>query len=186
MTRIFVGLATALAVVASLSVHAHGGHGSQGHESHDHSHHGHGHGHHHGHELPVFPDAARAEAPDGVTVEGCWIRALPNRLPAAAYLKVANAGAQDVVMVGAQADGFGRVMLHAHQTVNGMASMVHAGKVVVPAGGSFDFAPGGHHVMLEKPQIDLKIGGTHPITLWFDGNLALTASCDVSPPSRMK
>lgn len=184
MTRIFIGLAAALAVVASLSVHAHGSHGGHGHESHHHSHPDHG--HHHGHELPVFPDAATAEAPDGVTVEGCWIRALPNRLPAAAYLKVANAGARDVVLIGAQAEGFGRVMLHGHETVNGMARMVHAGKIIVPVGGSFDFVPGGHHVMLEKSEIDLKIGGTHPITLWFDGNLALTATCEVSPPSRMK
>ncbi|NYT25448.1 copper chaperone PCu(A)C [Alcaligenaceae bacterium] len=173
MTRTFIGLAAAIATAASLSAHAHGGHGG-------HAHGGHGHG------QPHFPDAASAAAPEGVTVSDCWIRAMPNGLPSAAYFKLVNTGARDAVLIGAQADGFGRVMLHANQTVGGMASMVHADRVVVPAGGDFDFAPGGHHVMLEKPSADPVIGGKLPIVLWFEGNRAIPVECDVSAPSRMK
>jgi len=146
------------------------------------------HGHHgrHGHMQHEFPDPAAAAAPEGVTVSGCWIRALPNRLPAAGYFELRNDGAHDAVLIGAQAQGFDRVMLHTHQTTNGMSAMVHLDKLTIPAGGGLDFSPGGHHVMLEKPVAELEIGTRRPITLWFEGKRALTAECDVRPPGTMK
>lgn len=179
MRYLFKGLAFSLTALVSMSIHAHSGHGG-------HEHHGHDQGHgHHAHER-VFPDPATVAAPEGVSVSGCWIRALPNRLPAAAYFRLQNAGAQDAILIGAQAEGFGKVMLHTHQEVNGMAAMAHVDEVVVPAGGGFDFAPRGHHIMLEQPGIDLEVGTRQPITLWFEGLHAITAQCDVRPPGTLQ
>ena len=138
------------------------------------------------HRSPNLPDAAKVAAPVGVTVQQCWIRALPNRLPAAAYFRVENTSKQDQVLVGAQADGFGKVMLHSHQDAGGMARMVHVDQVVVPAEGGFDFEPRGHHVMLEQAEFDLEIGSQRDITLWFEGPAALSVSCDVRPPGTLQ
>lgn len=155
-----------------------------------HGHAGHDHAEHHGHsgkaQQQAFPDPASVAAPAGVSVSGCWIRALPKRLPAAAYLRLKNSGEQDAVLIGAQAEGFGKVMLHGHEESNGMAAMVHVGQVVIPAGGAFDFAPRGHHVMLEQADFDLEVGSQRPLTLWFEGNTALTAECDVRPAGTLK
>lgn len=137
-------------------------------------------GHAHGHALPGgLPGEATTPTPDGIVVEGCWIRALPNRLPAAGYFVITNSSQHPVALVGAQAAGFGRVMLHTHQTVNGMSKMVHVDRVDVPAGERFVFAPGGHHLMLEKPAGDLEPGKPLPVTLRFEGDRALTVDCDV-------
>ena len=178
MHTISKALALAFAALFSLTAQAHSGHGTAHGQAHGHGH-DHGSGQHSA--APSFPDPATAGAPEGVTVGDCWIRALPNRLPAAGYFRLENTSGQDAVLVGAQAEGFGRVMLHTHQTTGGMSSMVHVDRVVVPAGGGFDFAPGGHHVMLEKPTIDLRVGGKRPLVLWFEGDRALTAQCDVRP-----
>ena len=151
-----------------------------------HAGHDHGHSQSHGHPQQGFPDPATVAEPEGVSITECWIRALPNRLPAAAYFRIENAGKQDAILIGAQAQGFGRVMLHTHEDAGGMARMVHVEEVTVPAGGSFDFAPRGHHVMLEKAEIDLDIGSRRDITLWFEGPKAITASCDVRPPGTLK
>ncbi|MFC4297243.1 copper chaperone PCu(A)C [Castellaniella hirudinis] len=160
-----------LAAAASFSVQARSGHEGHGnsHASHD-----------------GFGDPAKAVAPEGVTVTDCWIRALPNRLPSAAYFTLNNAGTQDAVLIGAQSSAFGKVMLHANKTVNGMAAMVHADKVVVPAGGHFEFSPGGHHVMLEQPTADLQIGKRLPITFWFESDQAITSDCDIRSPAGLK
>ncbi len=179
MKAIVPGMALALAAMLPFTTqaHDHGGHGAHG---------GHaGAGHDHAHGMPAHLDPASAEAPEGVSVNGCWIRAMPNRLPAAAYFTLVNSGAQDAVLIGAQAEGFGRVMLHAHESSQGMARMVHADKVSVPAGGKFEFAPGGHHVMLEKPSEALEVGTHRPITLRFEDQRAITAQCDVRPPGTM-
>jgi len=192
------GLVLACTALATLSAHAHSGHGHDaaaaqgsahaaghgaGHDAgHDHADHG-GHG---DHAAPSFPDPATAAAPQGIEVGNCWVRALPNRLPAAGYFRIENSGGHDAVLIGAQAEGFGRVMLHTHTTTGGMSAMVHVDKVTVPAGGSFDFAPGGHHLMLEKPTIDLKVGTQHTVVLWFEENRALSVQCDVRPPGAMQ
>lgn len=180
--RILAGAAMVFSSMVSVPAMAQSGHGG-----HDPATHGHGmppaHEAAHGR---TFPDPSSAAAPHGVAVEGCWIRALPNRLPAAGYFVMRNASADEAVLVGAQAAGFGRVMLHTHQTVNGMSVMVHVDAVKVPAGGSFEFAPGGHHLMLEKPQADLVVGSRLPVTLWFEGGRALTVECHVRGPSATK
>lgn len=137
----------------------------------------------HGHSPSGLADPATAPRPEGVSVDDCWIRALPNRLPAAGYFRIRNSGERDAVLVGAQAEAFGKAMLHTHRNVNGMSAMVHVDKVIVPAGGGFDFAPGGHHVMLEQPASDLQSGSRLPITLWFEGGRALRVECDVRSPS---
>lgn len=162
--------ALVLGAIVSLSVQAHSGHAHGSHSD----------------TQPSTIDEATAAAPDGVTITNCWIRALPNRLPSAGYFQINNGGAHDAVLVNAQSTAFGKVMLHASKTVNGMAVMVHADKVVVPAGGGFEFAPNGHHVMLEQPTAELNIGKTLPITFWFEGERAVTADCEVRSPASVK
>lgn len=153
---------------------------------HDHND-GHAHHEHKNHAQSAFGDAAKAAAPEGVTISACWIRAMPNRLPSAGYFKIHNGGAHDAVLVGAQSKAFSKVMLHATQTSDGMATMVHADKVELPAGANFEFASGGHHVMLEQPTAELPpIGKTLPISFWFEGGRAITANCEVRSPSTVK
>lgn len=171
MAITFKGAACAFALVMSASAHAHSGHGAHAHD---------------GHGAQQSKDAATAARPEGVSVSDCWIRAMPGRLPSAGYLTLHNAGAKDAVLVGAQAHGFDKVMLHTHRTTNGMATMVHVDDVTVPAGGSFEFEPGGHHIMLEKPSNELQVGGTQPITLWFEADKAITIECAVRPPGTLK
>ena len=140
----------------------------------------------HGQQQRAFPDPATVAEPEGISISECWIRAMPSRLPAAAYFRIENAGKEDAVLVGAQADGFGKVMLHTHEESGGMARMVHVDEVIVPASGAFDFAPRGHHLMLERAQVDLDIGSRRDITLWFEGPKAITVACDVRPPGTLK
>lgn len=154
--------------------------GAQGHAGHHAGHPGH-HAGHPGHGTPAFPDPATAEAPGGVVAGACWIRALPNPLPMAAYFSLENQGNDGVVLVGAQSEGFGSVMLHTHVESGGMSSMQHVERVPVPAGEGVEFAPGGHHVMLQKPDSALEVGSQHVITLWFEGDRALPVRCDVRP-----
>lgn len=162
-------LAMVAAVGMSMPAHAHSAHGGHGSPTHE-----------------QLPDPSSVAAPHGVTVKACWIRALPSRLPSAGYFQIANSSGNDVVLVGAQAEGFGKVMLHAHEDRGGMAAMAHVDQVVVPARGRFDFAPRGHHLMLEQPDGELQIGSTRELTLWFEGQRAVTTKCEIRPPGTLK
>src|SRR5690606_27889370 len=132
------------------------------------------------------PGRANPEAPAGVSVSGCWVRAMPAGLPSAGYFRIKNTGSAPVTLIGAEAEGFRKVMLHTHLDTGGMSRMVHVDRVDLPPGGGFDFAPGGHHLMLEQPAGDLPIGSTRSLTLWFEGERALTVQCELRPPSAVR
>lgn len=139
------------------------------------------------HDAHAGGHAAMPSSHDPATlrIEDCWVRPLPAKLPAAAYLRVVNAGTRPVTLSGARAPGFGRVMLHATETRNGMAAMVHVHALPVPAGGTVAFSPGGHHVMLEKPAQTLAPGDTVELTLVFDDAPPVATQCEVKPTNTL-
>lgn len=93
--------------------------------------------------LPGLP--ARAEP----VVEDPWIReAPPGRDVTAAYLRIRNPDAEELTLVAAACPAAGRVELHEHRHEDGMMRMRQVARVVVPAGGTEAFEPGGLHLML--------------------------------------
>ncbi len=93
--------------------------------------------------LPLLP--ARAEP----AVEDPWIReAPPGRDVTAAYLRIHNPDAEDLTLVAAASPAAGRVELHEHRREDGMMRMRQVERVVVPAGETVAFEPGGLHLML--------------------------------------
>lgn len=100
------------------------------------------------------------------TVSGAWIRALPGNLPAGGYFKLANPGPKPLTLTGAQSPACGALMLHMTHTMNGMAHMMAVDSVDIPAGGTFEFKPGGHHLMCMDPK-GLKPGTSVAVTLMF-------------------
>ncbi len=96
-----------------------------------------------------------SDAPDcgGLKVNAAWVRVAPAGSDVmGAYFSLANEGEARVVVHGVSSSQFDRAQMH--ETVvndNGQASMQPLEKVVVPAGETVDFKPGGRHVMLFAP-----------------------------------
>lgn len=130
------------------------------------------------------PLAAQA-APAAVSVSACWIRALPENLPSGGYFKMTNSGSQEVALTGVQTDAFGMAMLHQTREKNGMSTMAMVKQVPVPAHGTMSFAPGGYHVMLEKPRKPLTPGMSLPMTFLFSGGQKVTATCEIKSAGAM-
>jgi len=100
-----------------------------------------------------------------LSVQGCWIRAMPAQLPSAGYFTVGNAGRVAAKLTGIVVPGYGMAMLHQTQKAGGMAKMVMADEIDVPAKGNLVFAPGGYHAMLEKPNDQAKVGALLPVVM---------------------
>ena len=104
-----------------------------------------------------------------LTVEAPWARASAGAARAgAAYLKIANAGAEDDRLTGVSAPVAERVELHTHAMSDGVMRMRRVDAVAVPGGESAELKPGGHHVMLIGLRAPLKEGETFPLTLSFE------------------
>lgn len=118
-------------------------------------------------------------APASVMVSDCWVRLLPGTLPSGGYFSVMNMSDKAVNLVGVQTDAFGMAMLHETQSNGSTSTMVMVDKAPVPANGTLKFAPGGYHLMLEKPRQSIKVGTSVPMTFEFDDGEKVTSECKV-------
>ncbi len=100
-------------------------------------------------------------------VSEAWIRLLPGTSPSGGYFVIRNDSDAARTLVGADAADFQSVQLHRSVEQNGLATMVHVDKVVVPAHGEVKFEPGGYHLMLMGRQHPLTPGNTEKVTLHF-------------------
>jgi copper(I)-binding protein len=112
---------------------------------------------------------------DGLTVSDAWIRALPPSVPSGGYFTLRNGTSAPVTLITAQSPACGMLMLHKSDSTTGMTSMDDVSEVIVPAGGTVKFAPGGYHLMCADAGPAIKPGQHVPVTLNFHGGAKVTA-----------
>ena len=97
----------------------------------------------------------------------------------AVYFVIVNDGGQADTLIGAACDAASIAEVHQTQIVNDIAEMAPAPRLVVPAHGKVEFAPGGYHVMLMGLTRDLKVGETLKLTLTFEKSGAITLAAPI-------
>jgi copper(I)-binding protein len=120
------------------------------------------------------------EADSNLKIESCWIRLLPQQLPAGAYFIIKN-DSTAATLTGVRSEAYGSSMLHQSQTAGGMAKMEMAHDIPVPAHGELVFAPGGYHVMLQKPTHLISVGDKLRLDFQFAGGASIPVMCEVRP-----
>jgi copper(I)-binding protein len=102
-----------------------------------------------------------------VKVENPWARATPPGAKiGAGYMKISSAKADR--LIGAASPASAKVELHVSQKHGDMVMMREVKGYDIPAGGSFELAPGGAHLMLVDLKAPLKEGAKVPLTLRFE------------------
>jgi copper(I)-binding protein len=120
----------------------------------------------------------------GITVHDAWARASAGgATTGAAYLTLIGGDAPDqLVQVNTSVAATAEV--HESFTDNGVMKMRAAPSVVVPAGATVTFAPGGYHVMLTGLRQPLIADQGFPITLTFAHAAPVTVEVKVRPLGR--
>ena len=150
----------------------------QAHDHHDH----HAHHDHHGHHMTDYSaQFAAATLTDQVRVEQCWVRLLPAHIPSAGYFILHNDTEQPIEVLAAATPSYDDVMLHETIEEDGMAKMVMADTIQIPAKGTLTFKPGGLHAMFEQPTGALKVGDTMPMELLLANEQKVSVDCKVNP-----
>jgi copper(I)-binding protein len=119
--------------------------------------------------MTVAANAAPFEVTDG------WFRALPGKLPAGGYFTAINGTGRELAILGASSDACGMLMMHQSSNKGGMSSMDMVDRVIVPAGGTVRFAPGGYHLMCENPTAKMKVGGKVGVLLKLSDGSSVAA-----------
>ncbi len=87
---------------------------------------------------------------DALEIKDVWARAsIPSNSNSAAYFTITNNSKSDFVIISANTSIANNVELHnSFVDEKGVSRMTSIDRVVIPAGGTIKFQPGGLHVML--------------------------------------
>ena len=101
---------------------------------------------------------------DSVTITDLKIRApLPGSTTSVAYFTVHNHSDIDLVMTQVSSPQFKRAQIHQSKLDDGIMRMRRVEQILIPAAGNVELAPGGYHLMLLEPVVELEAG--QPISL---------------------
>ncbi|TAL83460.1 MAG: copper chaperone PCu(A)C [Rhodanobacter sp.] len=128
---------------------------------------------------------AHASAATHVTATQGWIRILPGKLPAGAYVTLTNSSDQAEALSGASSAAYAEVMLHQSSTQGGVSRMYKVKSLKIPAHGTASLTPGGYHLMLMKAVRAVKPGDIVKITLRFSDGSSLVSDFIARPANAM-
>jgi len=118
--------------------------------------------------------------PTALQIKQAWIRpAPPNAHALAAYLEIHNTSAQDVTIVDIQSADFQISMIHDTEVSEGVASMRHLDKLIIPAGQRVQLEPLGKHIMLMQPKIPMALGSVTQVTFLSDQGQRFSTEIEV-------
>jgi copper(I)-binding protein len=104
-----------------------------------------------------------------VAISQPYLRLIPGGVPAAGYFNITNYASEPAVLTGAQSFDCAALTIHKSATTGGIARMDAVAALSIARGQRIAFAPGGYHLMCERPSPRLRVGGTTKITLSFAG-----------------
>ena len=128
----------------------------------------------------LFTTSARAEdvKAGDLVISQAWTRATPGGAKTGGgFLTIENKGSAPDKLIGASADGAGKIEVHEMAMNDGVMKMrpVEGGLTIDP-GKTVKLAPGGYHLMMMDLKAPLKQGDKLPLTLQFEkaGKVAVT------------
>lgn len=133
--------------------------------------------------LTVAPAAGAAETATvatTVTAGPAWIREVPPSSPvAAAFLTLTNSGGQPLRLIAIESPLADKVHWHDMIREGGVLRMKVQRKVILPAHGRIELAPGGGHLMLLGLRQPLAPGMKVPLTLRFSNRQTVSVTAVV-------
>lgn len=130
--------------------------------------------------------AAIAASSATISAEEVMVRVpMPGRTVTAGYLTLKNHTDQPQHLTAVSSDAFERVELHTHSHVDGMMRMHEVEQIEIPAHGEVLLQPGGLHLMLFNPLVELVAEQSVDVTLYFaKGHSMVVQAQIVMPPRR--
>lgn len=104
-----------------------------------------------------------------LNITEAWIKDLPPAVPMrAGYLTMENQATTTVKLTAVESEVFTRIEVHETIEKDGMMSMRPLSPLVLSANSVIKLAPGGIHLMMMRPKVDIKLGDLVDVTFHFD------------------
>ena len=121
----------------------------------------------------LLATSVSVQAEDAITppliATGAWIRTPPPGSPVmAGYVTLSNTGKREVRFAKVESPGFGAIEIHEMRELDGLMRMRPVPEIVVQPGDTMALEPGGLHLMLFRPSVELVEGTKVELNLVLD------------------
>jgi len=128
------------------------------------------------HDMSSHHNAKKMVVDKRLKVVDPWIRmAPPIAKNGAAYFVLNNTGTDDITVTGVSTPVSETAAMHDAVEHKGMMTMKHLMVLVVPAGETVEFAPGGKHLMLINLTEKLEVGKEFPVHFMLKNGAMVSA-----------
>lgn len=129
---------------------------------------------------------SHAAEKNGMAVTDAWSRARPaNAAVGGAFMTIHNMESEADSLVAASSPIADRVEVHNSVMKDGVMSMMHMEKLLIPSGEMIALKPGGFHIMLMGLKKPLAKGTEFPVTLKFARAGEITVTVQVKDAGAM-
>ena len=116
-----------------------------------------------------------------LTASDAWVRAVPGSDIAAAYLSLSNSGPAPMTIIGVSSPAAASAMIHETSAQEGQSRMRPRAQLIVPAGQTIRFEPGGLHIMLHELKQPVQPGQSVGLIFQLAGGGTLQVAAVVRP-----
>ena len=116
-----------------------------------------------------------------LVAQNAWIRAAPGSQSAAAYLTLRNVSSAPITVIAVNSPVASHVMVHESTLEAGQSRMRPRPQLVIAAGQTVEFTPGGLHVMLQGLSQPLTVGQSVPLIITSADGSSLRVLASVRP-----
>ncbi|TDO97287.1 copper chaperone PCu(A)C [Marinomonas balearica] len=132
----------------------------------------------------VFSSIAMAAS---LNFEHLQVRATPpGATNSGGYMMVENSSHHEQALVAVESDIAKSIEIHTHEMKDGVMSMRQVDEVIVPAGESVMFQPGGNHIMIMGLHHALKAGDTVNFTMVLKNGEKVNVQAPIVAPEDIK
>lgn len=126
-----------------------------------------------------------AAVPATISADEVIVRVpMPGRTVTAGYLTLVNHTDQLQQLTAVASDAFERIELHTHTHVDGMMRMQEVDHIEIPAHSEIVLQPGGLHLMLFNPSVELVADQSVELTLHFADGHSIPVQAQLTMPPR--
>lgn len=114
---------------------------------------------------------------NNIKINDAWIRPSSENMATALYFTIENNGSAQDTLFKVESDIAGKVEMHETYSEGDMMGMRKVDFIVIQGKSSFEFKPGGYHIMLMKLKKDISAGDKENFILHFKqaGEFKITA-----------
>ena len=124
-------------------------------------------------------DSSMAKSEWNIAIEDAWARPTKAGMMSAAYFTMYNVGSVSDSLVQASSNASKDVQIHLSYMNDGIMVMEEQPFVAIQASEQIPFQPGGYHIMIIQPTMDMQEGDSISLSLYFKSGMIIEETIQV-------